>query len=72
MSFPVFCLNESFVDRDVLLLRQAIRRFVMEAKTTHSFDGYLILLGGLVFGCLVMTYEGSSGRFSRALRSLRR
>lgn len=49
MSSPTSCLEDTFIDRDVILLRPAIRRFVIEAKTTHSVDGYLILLGGLVF-----------------------
>ncbi len=46
---PMSCLGDSPVDWDVLPLRKAIRRLVAEAKTTHSVDGYLILLGGLVF-----------------------
>lgn len=49
MSSPTSCLEDAFIDGDVILLRPAIRRFVIEAKTTHSVDGYLILLGGLVF-----------------------
>ncbi len=49
MSVPMYCLNDSLVDNDIALLRQAIRRFVIEAELTHSVDGYLINLGGLVF-----------------------
>ncbi|MEM2004449.1 MAG: hypothetical protein QW705_01745 [Zestosphaera sp.] len=48
MLLPASCLDDSFLDRDVVLLRQAIRRFVVEAEITRSIDGYLILLGGLV------------------------
>lgn len=48
MSSPVFCLSDSFIDRDVALLRTAIRRFIAEAEVTRSIDDYVILLKDLV------------------------
>lgn len=42
------CLDDSFIDKDLLYLKHAIRRLVIKSELTRSVDGYLIILGSLI------------------------
>ncbi|MEM1668551.1 MAG: CAP domain-containing protein [Thermofilaceae archaeon] len=49
MSDVTYCLDDSIKDRIILFVQPAIRDFVRESMYVRTVDGFLVLLGTLVF-----------------------